>query len=719
MPRSRRAGSLPPVPKVVEQEILRLAARSKRPVAEVAADVRNGHDRAPKEMMELERWQAGLAMVSAPDVPHQEPDLAGGRDRSGPSTLPTPSDSGEFPFRPNEFGKWGPAGLAWVKLTHDRDGNEHETEVLVVAGALRPVRRILVENETYVEVELSPGSRVTATVPDLLSRLDRAGRLLDHWHARDLVPTFLHRVLPETELARPTWGFYPSTDGRIVEANPPTPVRPEQLVAWEELQAGLEHVPTREDLESYVRLFSFYTPREVLPVLGSAIAAPFALLVRTERELVAHLIEYSRLSGLGKTTLIEACSDDLFGRVGTTGSALNSEFRLPAHLDAYCGPQAVNEVQGLNWRVVAPDIKASSESGRATRRGRSDQSMVDYLSRAVFLMTSNAVPPLTGTELVRLFVVHMDESAKSERRARAKEFERAAAAVRGRRVGPAIARRIRSSYPTIRALMDRRTGVAEEIRRAVVDQGLPISDGRRAGAWAHVFIGLEAFGGACADLGVDWSLPAVSEFVREVVAPIETGAAEMEVTAIQTFRDFLMLFRMEHTIKTTVSDYGVRTVEDAVRGEGTLLWTSDIDLNDGVPNSTPKRIAGVWVRTPILDRYNSEQERRSRPELRFGSLKELSETAARDAGLPAEAFLRYHEGLWKPKQPQFPDGSRKSAAFIPQQEGPIDGILEGWAGAGDPPSARSRAADGPGNVESSDENASGTAQSRLVPDGPG
>ncbi|MGC2290044.1 MAG: hypothetical protein WA688_09355, partial [Thermoplasmata archaeon] len=223
--------------------------------------------------------------------------------------------------------------------------------------------------------------------------------------------------------------------------------------------------------------------------------------------------------------------------------------------------------------------------------------------------------------------------------------------------------------------------------------------------------------------GIDWAAPSIPEFVLDVVAPIEAGATEMEITAISAFRDFLAMFRVEHTVrKTSVYEHGGGIEEsDSVKGEGTIMLDSGIDVNEGRDGLAPKRIAGDWVRAPVLDRYNAEQDRRSRPELRFGSLKELSECAAREAGLPGEAFLRYDKGrgLWKPRQPQFNDGSRKSAAFVPREEGLIDGVLEGtaWASTTGPPLVQSRLENDTENGDFSDVESSGTRGSRQVPVG--
>ncbi|MCI4343472.1 MAG: hypothetical protein L3J92_05090 [Thermoplasmata archaeon] len=309
-----------------------------------------------------------------------------------------------------------------------------------------------------------------------------------------------------------------------------------------------------------------------------------------------------------------------------------------------------------------------------------------YHSREVVLFTANPPPPLSPAELVRLLLVHWDDGARLERLGRADEFEKAAANTMGRRIGPALSRFIQSSYPTVRALMGRRKELTEEIRAAATALDLQWTDGRRPGALANVWIGLEAFGAACVAHGVLWAPPSIPDFVREVAAPLETASVEMQVTPLAAFRAWFSLFRNTNTVrKVQVDRHGGDAYEtDSPKGEGTLFFTDAIDLNEDGPDDrrplAPARIAGVWVREGIRDAYNAEQDKRSRPELRFGSLKELSETAAREGGLPGEAFLRFDKrhNLWKPQQPRFADGKNLSAAFIPDQEGRLEGILDNY-----------------------------------------
>jgi hypothetical protein len=587
----------------------------------------------------------------------------------------------EFDFRPGVRIRQGLDGVYWVSVSHTREGDEQTSEVLVIADRMIPIRRIVVEDHVYVEVEILPGLKLVETVPGVLGRLDKDGRLLNHGYARDVLPALLHHTIPKPESAHPTWGFY-AEGNRIVECRQPTPVRPEQELVWSHMRTSIGREYAAEDLGAWVDVLGFYQPWEALPVLGSAIAAPFAYIARCERELVPHVLLWSKSSGLGKSTLAEASTDDLYHVESATGSSLNSEFRFPAHLDSYCGPMGVSEAQGLHWKLIGPDLKASAEGGRATRRGKSGLDMNDYRSRLVAIMSSNTAPPLTPTELVRLILIHMDESSKDARVEKAPAFEVATSKLRGRCFGPSLSRLIRESYPTVGEFMGRRSSLADEIRDAAKAARFSFNDGRRPGAWAHVLLGLEAFGRACAEKAVPWKCPDVAQFLSEVIIPIERAAAEAEVTPLQSFRSFLANFRLEHTVRhTSVYDrQGVVEEKDSVKGEGSVIFADALDLNEGVEGRTAARIPGDWITKPILDRYNEECDKRQRPELRFASLKELSERTAIEAGFPPTAFLRFdkEQDCWKVRQPHFPIGRRFSAGFVPSQEGTLAGTIEGY-----------------------------------------
>ena len=79
----------------------------------------------------------------------------------------------------------------------------------------------------------------------------------------------------------------------------------------------------------------------------------------------------------------------------------------------------------------------------------------------------------------------------------------------------------------------------------------------------------------------------------------------------------------------------------------------------------------------LLDEYDAVQDRDGRAELRIGSLKELSEMAARSVGLPERAFLVAENRQMKTGRTTFWDGSRERAAFVPRDLEDLSGIVGG------------------------------------------
>ena len=369
---------------------------------------------------------------------------------------------------------------------------------------------------------------------------------------------------------------------------------------------------------------------------------------------------------------------------------------------------AINEAQGLDWKRIAASFKASAESMVADRRGRADQSMDRYMSRLVVLMTSNAAPPLTPTELVRLILIHMDEGAKVERERARAAFEAAAAGVRGRAIGPELARLIVRHTPRWRPSWPGAPSSLSGSAPKPSTNSFRSTTARAPVRAADVYLGLEAFDLACRENAVDCTLPDVHRFMREIIIPIERGAAEGEITALQSLRSFTANFRVEHTVRQVEeTERGVVLgLRDSVKGEGAIIFSDALDLNEGREGAVPRRIPGTRTTHPFLDRFNQECDRRSRPELRFASLKELSERSAIEAGLPREAFLEFDKkrGTWRDRRPAFPDRSRPRAAFVPAAEGRLEGILDAFVD-GVPP--------GPGPSGSGDKS---EGENGIVPD---
>jgi hypothetical protein len=90
MPRGKTPTAMP---RIVEDQILRLAAEQRRTIADVAAAVRAGHDAAPSDMPEIERWQSGLAaaLLGAAPAPSPTPGGVGTPPGAAPPPGPAPT----------------------------------------------------------------------------------------------------------------------------------------------------------------------------------------------------------------------------------------------------------------------------------------------------------------------------------------------------------------------------------------------------------------------------------------------------------------------------------------------------------------------------------------------------------------------------------------------------------------------------------------------------
>src|SRR5579872_3311499 len=293
-----------------------------------------------------------------------------------------------------------------VELVIDRVKNS--PRIPVITGYLRPERSVVVEGWTYFQVLLGPGQRVTASADDLLKRLERDGRIRNRKLGHDVLIELLWKMAPDSAAAYPTYGLYTRPSGELEVCTAPVPIRDEQLGAHEQLTPGLLYAPQPGDIAAYAAFLEFYHPYEVLPAMGLSAISPAAHVLRTNDFFVPHAWHWSIAHGLGKSLVAVAFSRSLWGRSMVSGSAVNSEFRLSAHLDAANVPLTIDEAESISFHRLGADLKASAERPVISRRGTTHLNMVPYSSRCVLFFTGNRLVPQSGPALSR-FLARSEE----------------------------------------------------------------------------------------------------------------------------------------------------------------------------------------------------------------------------------------------------------------------------------------------------------------------
>jgi hypothetical protein len=572
---------------------------------------------------------------------------------------------------------WTPELVSWISVSYDRaSGDPVDLETQVIAGRFRPRRRQQIEGDFYYTCEFARGETRTGTFEDLYSRLDKVeGRILSRSRGHDVVAQLLYHLCKGTEIGWPTRGFYCRPDGCLVEVRNPTPVKDEQQRVVEETADSWAYEVRPGDLGRYREFLEFYDLREWGPIIGSAAISPFALELRRRKVLVCHVLAWSQAHNLGKTTLVLAASYRAFGREHVTGSALNSEFRFPANVDASCGPLCVDESEHFNWDRWSGEIKSGAEGPLITKRGHLGMAQSRYLSLSLLMFTSNTSGVVSGPALTRFLMLHFAEEKAYERRMLRAEFDSAYAALRP--VGAEVAREISRKYPTIEGLM-----AAIDVEAAAIDdecalQGVELGDPRRSRSWGAVRVGLDGWASLASRLGDDFPVPELPEFVHEVVRPVEASTFEGEITPLIAFRSWFEVHKAagvtrrfeismrrgrrfgEETAVATPTEF------DSLKDEGRIFQPGAF----AVKSRPDEKIPGEWISRALLDLYNRTQPR---PDLRFNGLKDLMLSAFRETPFGESEVL---ESDGKVPRFDFSQADRQRAAFVP---------LESWCAANPP-----------------------------------
>jgi hypothetical protein len=549
---------------------------------------------------------------------------------------------------------WTPRGIS-VKI--DRGNNV--LTLPVIAGYFRPWRSLVVESWTYFEVGLTPTDRVTASAEDIYKRLERDGRIRKRRFGHDVVAETLNEMAVPSGVAHPVYGIYDNGEGVLEECLAPVPIRDEQFTVHEDIKDGLQYEPRVDDFAAWARFAAHFDRYEVLPAMGLSAISPVVHTLRANDRFVPHVWNYSLAHGLGKSTVLIAFSRELWGREQTTGSGIDSRFRMSAVLDGSTVPLCVEEGETLNLRLLGPDLKASAERPIVTRRGSTAMNMVPFGSRCCLFVSGNKLPARSGPLLSRLLAPRFNSSRVEERKRRKPEMDSDFAQLRP--IGRALGRTIIRDHPRIDSLLLH----IHDLERKITARGAATGDIRRPQAWAVVYAGLETWASAAAFANAPWELLPLSQFIDEVVVPVDNSTYDSEETVVDAFRSWFEMWRAKNVVRSTViqPSYGSRAEQlertEEIRGKGSLFV-------DGYLQVDPKRkIPGYWVTQSLLSEYNKQ----AATDLCIGSLKELAIAAADQADYGHDQVLEPSGQVKKAEfeaTTEFREIRRARAAFVPR-----------------------------------------------------
>jgi hypothetical protein len=552
--------------------------------------------------------------------------------------------------------------IEWVQERETQYGT-FERRFCVIDTHLDVISRVVVDGETYFVV--NQDARAVVQADALLKKLLRSGAVVDNRHARDALNLVLRDATRDKVIrANSAVGVYEDDGGRLQVCLEPVPISDSQREALEDVHAAQERLKAGgplvpADVDAYREVEASFLPHEVLPVMGLSSMAPFALMLRRHGVMVPCSFSQSEESGLGKSTVNDCFSTDLYGIRQRSADDIESPFRLIDQADAVGLPVSVHEAEKLNAKGLGPAFKNLAERESLGTRGQPDLGHRRYSSRAVLLLSGNRNDVRTQQARVRFFVARWDPSQKSSRQKRRQDFDELRSRLRP--IGLELITHTLSRFPTTVALVTELEKVRRELEAVYPGRW---EDPRRSQAWAVVTLGLRLWESFAESVGAKFPAPPVADFVHDVVAPVEASTFESADFSVFAVRRRLLVWFIRNTSVVGSGDGGHIQV---VRGRSRLWDHGEVGGRKG-----------YWITADLLE----ELERDVPPELRPNSFADFARACAEKFGLPRGEALG-GDGRGKPREMQ--DGTAR-CAFVPTDDvDPDHGVEEKREGGRDPP----------------------------------
>jgi len=481
----------------------------------------------------------------------------------------------------------------------------------IIIGRFKPLRKLELDGEAIFEVETTRKFRGNAE--EVLAQLKREGVIVNKARASDAINALLSGLELPVERGHATYGVFKTETEELELCLEPQPRSESQARIKRQIGKKVHTEATPEDLAAWFRLREFWHPYELYPAMALAAIAPFALVLRDEGVMVPYLYHLSQESGLGKTELLRLFTRRLFGNEILSTDAIKSDYRLADTLDSYGGLISIEEAENFAWERFSPHLQLSAEQPLQDARGTGSLGSRPYWSRAVLGFSGNYFPTKRKALLVRFITVEFDRTALKERRKlenrkRLKAVERQLKPI-GWRVVEAEIEAVKTAEELVRRIEEHEERIEEVYPGS-------FEDPRRAGIWAVVYEGLQAWQRLAEKLGVDWQAPSYEEFVDEVVIKIEADAfAQVEAPAAQ----FIAWW---HGWKATHED-GMGNI----KGEDKIWRFTTLKYNG-------EEIQGDVITRALLDIY--ERENKHKGSLAVLTLGNLAKGIESLYGIPYE-----------------------------------------------------------------------------------
>jgi DNA polymerase I len=437
----------------------------------------------------------------------------------------------------------------------------------VFKGLFKPVRRLILDGQKVYEVSF--GDNYIGTIPEIVNKMKQQGGVLSNFLITDSINAVLSDSDIPTLKGHSTYGVYNDKD-KLYYCTDPFPKTDEQKLICNKVKESISQPISKENLQNYADMLTYWDPYEILPAMSWGIMASFGFVLRKKGLMFQFLWHNSLESDLGKTTIGLIFSTHLWGVPDSSGDSLASAFRVSDTLDSIGGLRVLNEGEKLPWRsTVGQILKHSAERSLANKRGKSSGGSDYYFSRAAFIITSNGFPISSGNDLIRIFKIEFNLDRKKERQENRKKSQELSKKLR--RLEPIGYQLVKNELEDINFSLKELISRCNRYGDQIIDNvNISIKSDRRVTGYGIMYEGLKAWERIFKKYGVNWKAPSIKEFSKDIVEKIESFTFESKILPITEFLFWFENYRDSPTgeikFQKTWDEKEIEITGDKVKG---------------------------------------------------------------------------------------------------------------------------------------------------------
>jgi hypothetical protein len=477
-----------------------------------------------------------------------------------------------------------------------KDGNKLDdfwgNDEIIYSGPYEPLEKLSVDGQTLFRIKVFEEKLLP--MHDVIEHLKSEGGVMDRSRIENGVNAVSLDLL--TRKGHATYGVYGKEGGDEIDlCFDILPFKDMQIRAAKHCEEFIHTPITKEGLSPYFEILPCWHKYEAYPAMGMSVMAPFALELRKKVKMLPVLWHYSPVPHLGKSTVQQMFSLNLFKIYPIAGNTIDSEFRLLSLIDSIGGFININEANNVEWRKIEDTIRSHTESYNAGSRGTSKLKDVEYLSRAILGITSNRFRIKDAITLVRIFKIEFDATKEGERSLTQNNDAVSKLLSQMKPFGwNLIAEELDHVGHSLGVLIDNIDKHVKEIRKYAEQ----FNDPRRPFMWGYCYEGLLIWERTAIKHGLACRAPTYEEFAKGIVEPVEGTSTKTRTLPVADFIHWWEMWKVKNKRQTRTDEH---EWIDTIIGEGEI-WEGKTLSHKG------KDYVGDVITDAILREYQKEKD---------------------------------------------------------------------------------------------------------------